>query len=64
MGSDFSWQVIGTYHFELRALERLAIDGYVGYRALSVDYTEDSGNRRYEYDVLQHGPMLGATLRF
>lgn len=64
VGSDFSWQVIGTYHFELRALERLAIDGYVGYRALSVDYTEDSGNRRYEYDVLQHGPMLGATLRF
>jgi len=64
VGSDFSWQVIATYDFALRAWERYVLDGYVGYRALSVDYTRGSENTRYEYDVLQHGPMLGATLEF
>jgi hypothetical protein len=64
VGSDFSWQVIGSYEFEFRPFKRHVIDGYLGYRALSVDYSEGSGNRRYEYDVLQHGPVLGATLRF
>ncbi|MFP3921169.1 MAG: hypothetical protein ACLFU3_05610 [Dichotomicrobium sp.] len=64
VGSDLTWQVIATYDFLLRAGERYVLDGYVGYRALSVDYTQGSGNRRYEFNVLEQGPMLGATLRF
>jgi hypothetical protein len=64
VGSEFSWQVIATYDFQLCVTERYTIDGYLGYRALSVDYSEGSGANRYEYDAVQHGPVVGATVRF
>lgn len=63
-GSDFSWQAIATYSWQMCIGQGYALDGYLGYRALSVDYSEGTGNKRYEYDILQHGPVVGATLRF
>lgn len=63
-GSDFSWHVLAAYNFLLCATDRYVLDGYVGYKALSVDYSEGSGNTKYEYDVIQQGPVVGATLRF
>ena len=42
----------------------LTIDGYLGYRALSVDYAEGAGTDRYVFDVVQHGPVIGVTGRF
>jgi hypothetical protein len=36
----------------------------IGYRALSVHYAQGEGRRRYEFDVLQHGPVLGLSMRF
>jgi hypothetical protein len=64
VGSDFSWQVIATYDFQLCVTDRYVIDGYLGYRALSVDYSEGSGVNRYEFDAIQQGPVMGATVRF
>ena len=64
VGSEFSWQVIATYDFQLCVTDRHTIDGYLGYRALSVDYSEGSGANRYEYDAVQHGPVVGATVHF
>ncbi len=63
-GSDFSWQIIATYDFQLCATDRYTIDGYVGYRALSVDYSQGSGFNRYEFDAVLQGPVMGSTLRF
>jgi hypothetical protein len=63
-GSDFSWQALGTYEFRMMQRTGYVIDGYLGYRALSVDYSKGSGNSEYRYDVIQHGPVLGATVRF
>jgi hypothetical protein len=34
------------------------------YRALSVDYVQGEGRQRYEFDMLQHGPILGVSMRF
>jgi hypothetical protein len=59
-GSDFSWQAMATYNMELCVTEGHKIDGYIGYRALSVDYSE--GN--YSYDAVQQGPVLGLTMNF
>jgi len=64
LGSDFSWQALATYNVELYSDDSFALDGYLGYRALSVDYSKGRGNGRYEYDVVQHGPVLGLTVRF
>lgn len=63
-GSDFTWQAVATFNSELCLSDRYVVDAYVGYRALSVDYSQGSGNSRYEYDVIQHGPVLGMTVRF
>lgn len=64
VGSDFSWQVLATYNWHICMLYGHALDGYVGYRALSVDYSQGSGTSKYEYDVLQQGPVVGSTLHF
>lgn len=63
-GSEFSWQVLATYNWQMCTLGGHLIDGYLGYRALSVDYSQGSGATRYEFDVLMQGPVMGATMRF
>lgn len=63
-GSDFSWQILAVYNWEICASDTYKLDGYVGYRALAVDYSEGTGNRRYEYDAVQQGPLFGLTMRF
>ena len=63
-GSDFSWQVLATYNWQMCTIDGHLIDGYLGYRALSVDYSQGSGKTEYKYDVLMQGPVMGATLHF
>jgi hypothetical protein len=36
----------------------------IGYRALSVDYAQGEGRRLYEFNAVQHGPVLGLSMRF
>lgn len=60
VGSDFSWQAMATFNVELCVTGSHHIDGYFGYRALSVDFTEGV----YEYDAIQHGPVFGLTMQF
>jgi hypothetical protein len=59
-GSDFSWQALATYNMKLCETGGTVIDGYFGYRALAVDYSEGA----YELDVVQHGPVMGLTMNF
>jgi len=47
-GSDFSWQALATYSMKLCEIGRAVMDGYFGYRALAVDYSEGS----YKLDVV------------
>lgn len=63
-GSDFTWQAIATYDWQMCLSDGYTLDAYLGYRALSVDYTEGAGSTRYEFDVIQHGPVMGLTVRF
>ena len=42
----------------------MTYSGLLGYRALDVDYKQGSGRNKYEYDVLQHGPVTGLTIGF
>jgi hypothetical protein len=63
VGSDFSWQAIGGYGFDFGMYNGITFSGVIGYRALSVDYAEGEGRRRYEFDMIQHGPILGISAR-
>lgn len=64
VGSDFSWQAIGGYGFQFATYHGIAFSGVIGYRALSVDYNQGEGRTRYEFDAVQHGPILGISARF
>jgi len=63
-GSKFSWNVLGAYSFNLAVRDGVTYSGMLGYRALSVDFEKGSGTNRYEYDVVQHGPVVGLTIGF
>jgi len=63
-GSKFSWNVLGAYSFILAVRNGVTYSGMLGYRALSVDFEKGSGNNKYEYDVVQHGPVVGLTIGF
>ena len=60
-GSDFSWQVVGTYGFDVHCIET-PLHIVIGYRALSVDFSENGRFGKNGVDDVQHGPVVG--LRF
>jgi hypothetical protein len=64
VGSQFSWNVLGAYSFAFAVRNGVTYSGLLGYRALSVDFEKGSGTNRYEYDVVQHGPVVGLTIGF
>jgi hypothetical protein len=63
-GSQFTWQAIGTYNWLLCVLNGIPVDGYIGFRALSADYSQGSGTSKFEFDNVIYGPVIGATMRF
>jgi len=65
VGSDFTWNATAGYMWECRCKPFGAtMSGLVGYRALYADYSQGAGNRLIEWDMLIHGPALGAVFRF
>ena len=62
-GSQFSWQVVGVYAFHT-ALFGVPLHADLGYRALSVDYSERGRHGKDGLDVLQHGPVMGVTFNW
>ena len=40
------------------------LHGLVGYRALAVDYTQDSGTNKSNLDLILHGPVVGLSFRW
>jgi hypothetical protein len=60
LGSELTWSLAGTLQFHLSRCFSLG----VGYRALDIDYEQGSGARRFKFDVIMHGPLLGAVFHF
>jgi hypothetical protein len=63
-GSQFSWQAVGGYTWDFGVWNNITFSGVIGYRALYVDYERGSGRTRFEYDMLEHGPIVGLSMRF
>jgi hypothetical protein len=63
VGSEFSWQVVATYGFDVHCLGT-PIHTVVGYRALGVDYRENGAYGENALDFVQHGPVMGVKLRW
>ncbi len=60
VGSTFSWQVFPTAGVNLADWSSLEF----GYRWLDLDYTTGEGLKRFKYDVLTQGPVMGFAFRF
>ena len=63
-GSQFSWQAIATYNSPLCEIHGIPVDSYVGFRALSADFSQGSGRSKFEFDNVIYGPVIGGTMRF
>lgn len=63
-GSQFTWEAIATYNWLLCVTHGIPVDGYVGLRALSADFSQGSGTSKFEFDNVIYGPVIGATMRF
>lgn len=56
LSSQYEWDVFGSVGYDFTSY----LSGFVGYRALGVNYKSDG----FVYDVVQHGPLVGLSLRF
>jgi hypothetical protein len=64
VGSKFSWQVLAALDHEIYRSKTITWSGMLGYKALSVDYSQGSGLSLYKFDMTMHGPIFGVTARF
>jgi hypothetical protein len=63
VGSDFSWQVVATYGFDVKCLGT-PLHTVIGYRALAVDYSENGRFGKNGLDFVEHGPVMGVKIRW
>lgn len=61
--SDFTWSATGLVGYDFRMFD-VQSSFLFGYRAIGWDYESGSGTDRVVWDVIQHGLLLGLTLRF
>jgi hypothetical protein len=59
--SDISWNIVSVIAYELPWYR---ITPLIGYRALYDDYSDGSGNNRFENNTWMHGPVIGVAFRF
>ena len=60
IGSDIAVNVWPMVGYELSDNAQLGF----GYRLLYMDYQSGTGANRFAYDVLTHGPVVGAAFDF
>jgi hypothetical protein len=63
-GSKFTWEAIAAYSYDFTTRNGITYSGILGYKALYADYAQGTGRTRFEYDMLQHGPVVGLSIRF
>jgi len=63
-GSEFSWNALAAYRIEIASKNGYTYSGIIGYRALQADYVQGEARTRYEWDVVQHGPIIGLSVGF
>jgi hypothetical protein len=62
-GSEFSWQAVATYAFDVKVFQT-TMRSVVGYRALSVDFSENGRFGKNGIDWIEHGPVVGVSFRW
>ncbi len=55
-GADLDWDVLAAFGYKFND----TVSAVAGYRAQGVNYSNDG----FTYDMIQHGPIIGMTVRF
>lgn len=63
-GSDFAWDAFGLVGYRFNLFGEDNARAFAGYRALSQDYTDGSGDDKFKWDVTLYGPVLGLVINF
>jgi hypothetical protein len=63
-GSDFAWSATGLIGYQFDFFGKANARVFAGYRGLYQDYSDGSGNDKFEWDVTLHGPILGLGIQF
>ena len=63
-GSKLTWHALAAYAYDFKTTNGVTYSAVIGYKALYVDYSQGAGLSRYEFDMLQHGPVIGLSVRF
>jgi hypothetical protein len=64
VGSDVTWQLMATLGYRFGLFGANNANVVAGYRALSQDYKKGSGDNKFEWDVILHGPIIGLSIDF
>ena len=56
--------VLALADHEIHRSKTVVWSAMLGYKALSVDYSQGSGLSLYKFDMTMHGPAFGITARF
>jgi hypothetical protein len=62
-GDQFTWQVVGTYGYSWK-YTGYDVSALVGFRALSMNYSQGSGANAFALNELFYGPIIGVRFRF
>ena len=62
-GSDLTWKAQGLLGYQFTLFDRKA-EVWGGYRALYQDFTDGTGVRTFEWNMLLHGPLTGLSIKF
>jgi len=55
VGSDLTWMASGRIDFQVWKHASIS----AGYRALGFEFEKDQGERKFDLNLLLHGPILG-----
>ncbi len=61
--SDFTWSATAVIGYDFHIFKAPA-SVLLGYRAMGWDFSEGSGTSEFTWDLIQHGPLLGLSIRF
>jgi len=64
VGSDFAWMVTAGVGYNFKAFGDRDSQFYAGYRAMNMDYSDGSGEDKFEWDVTLKGPVVSMGVAF
>ncbi|MCW5765237.1 MAG: hypothetical protein KIT68_04605 [Phycisphaeraceae bacterium] len=63
VSSDLTWSASAGVGFDF-TMFGMPATLFAGYRAVGWDYSSGSGASAFRWDIIQHGPLLGLSVRF